>query len=343
MNACVSRPHVPLTSPDALGPVRRRSRRPAAHVPRHDGHVQAHPQERRGGQGRQLRDRAGRAVRPPRPQRRRQDDHDQDAHHAADPDAAAARGCSAATSSPTSARCARASATSSAATAVSTSGSRALDNLRYFSELYGVPPARAAGRIGELLELVGLTGREKERVEGFSRGMRQRLHIARGPAARPRGALPRRAVHRHRPGRRPRAARDHRAAARAGQDDPADDALHVRGRRALRPDRGDPRPARSSPQGTPAQLKERVSTGRVLEVETYGVPEDDVAAIGELDSVRTVTTEVRGQLAGARHRLRSPAPSRPTPSCSRARRRRHRPGHRREPTLEDAYVELVTG
>src|SRR2546422_551122 len=33
---------------------------------------------------------------------------------------------------------------------------------------------------GELLELVGLVGREKERVEGFSRGMKQRLHIARG-------------------------------------------------------------------------------------------------------------------------------------------------------------------
>src|SRR5919204_578114 len=30
------------------------------------------------------------------------------------------------------------------------------------------------------LELVGLDGREKERVEGYSRGMRQRLHIARG-------------------------------------------------------------------------------------------------------------------------------------------------------------------
>src|SRR6266446_1911536 len=35
-------------------------------------------------------------------------------------------------------------------------------------------------RIPELLELVGLSGREKERVEGYSRGMKQRLHIARG-------------------------------------------------------------------------------------------------------------------------------------------------------------------
>jgi len=55
-----------------------------------------------------------------------------------------------------------------------------LDNLRYFAELYAVPPREQRRRIGELLELVGLTGREKERVEGYSRGMRQRLHIARG-------------------------------------------------------------------------------------------------------------------------------------------------------------------
>ncbi|ACZ87196.1 vitamin B12 import ATP-binding protein BtuD [Streptosporangium roseum] len=56
----------------------------------------------------------------------------------------------------------------------------ALDNLRYFAELYGVEPAGQGARIQELLELVGLSGRERERVEGYSRGMRQRLHIARG-------------------------------------------------------------------------------------------------------------------------------------------------------------------
>src|SRR5213596_923647 len=56
----------------------------------------------------------------------------------------------------------------------------AFDNLRYFAELYGVDPRRQRARIAEMLELVGLTGRENEKVEGYSRGMRQRLHIARG-------------------------------------------------------------------------------------------------------------------------------------------------------------------
>ncbi len=56
----------------------------------------------------------------------------------------------------------------------------AYDNLRYFAELYALEPRRIRARIGEVLEVVGLSGRERERVEGYSRGMRQRLHLARG-------------------------------------------------------------------------------------------------------------------------------------------------------------------
>jgi ABC-2 type transport system ATP-binding protein len=55
----------------------------------------------------------------------------------------------------------------------------AKDNLRYFADLYHVDPDLAKRRIPELLELVGLAGREDEKVEGYSRGMRQRLHVAR--------------------------------------------------------------------------------------------------------------------------------------------------------------------
>src|SRR2546427_11134568 len=53
------------------------------------------------------------------------------------------------------------------------------DNLRYFAELYRVAPRRIKARVGELLEIVGLRDRADERVEGYSRGMKQRLHRAR--------------------------------------------------------------------------------------------------------------------------------------------------------------------
>jgi ABC-2 type transport system ATP-binding protein len=53
------------------------------------------------------------------------------------------------------------------------------DNLKYFAELYELEPAVTRKRVPELLELVGLTGRGEDRVETFSSGMQQRLHLAR--------------------------------------------------------------------------------------------------------------------------------------------------------------------
>lgn len=55
----------------------------------------------------------------------------------------------------------------------------AVDNLRYFAELYALPPEVTRRRISELLEIVGLEGRGSDRVETFSSGMQQRLHLAR--------------------------------------------------------------------------------------------------------------------------------------------------------------------
>ncbi len=54
-----------------------------------------------------------------------------------------------------------------------------LDNLKYFAELYKLEPDTINKRIKELLEIVGLTGRENDRVETYSSGMQQRLHLAR--------------------------------------------------------------------------------------------------------------------------------------------------------------------
>jgi ABC-2 type transport system ATP-binding protein len=55
----------------------------------------------------------------------------------------------------------------------------AVDNMRYFADLYGVPWRVQRARIGELLEQTGLGDAARRRVETFSRGMKQRLHIAR--------------------------------------------------------------------------------------------------------------------------------------------------------------------
>lgn len=54
-----------------------------------------------------------------------------------------------------------------------------IDNLRYFATLYHVDADVARKRIPFLLELVGLKDRAQEKVEGYSRGMKQRLHVAR--------------------------------------------------------------------------------------------------------------------------------------------------------------------
>ena len=54
-----------------------------------------------------------------------------------------------------------------------------IDNLRYFASLYNVDPDVTKKRIEYLLDLVGLNGRGDEKVQGYSRGMKQRLHVAR--------------------------------------------------------------------------------------------------------------------------------------------------------------------
>lgn len=56
---------------------------------------------------------------------------------------------------------------------------KAYDLLKYFGELYGVPKDLLDSRIEELLELVGMTNRAQHRINTFSKGLRQRIGIAR--------------------------------------------------------------------------------------------------------------------------------------------------------------------
>lgn len=56
---------------------------------------------------------------------------------------------------------------------------KAKDLLRYFAELYGVPKEQIDDRIEELLELVDMSDRTEDRINTFSKGLRQRIGIAR--------------------------------------------------------------------------------------------------------------------------------------------------------------------
>jgi len=217
----------------------------------------------------------------------------------------------------------------------------ALDNLRYFSELYSVPPREQKQRIGELLELVGLDGREKERVEGFSRGMRQRLHIARGLLHDPAVLF----LDEPSIGIDPVGARELRATIATLRDqgktilltthymfeadELCDRIAVISGGRIVAHD-------------TPAALKGRVSAGSVVEVETFGVHDDGVDAVRALSGVRSVALEDRGQ---AQVLLVQVEPGAEVTSSVLSRLGGTRVGRvtSREPTLEDAYVELVAG
>src|SRR5215208_4828148 len=161
------------------------------------------------------------------------------------------------------------------------------DNLRYFAELYGVPPKEIRPRIESLLELVGLKGREQERTEGYSRGMKQRLHIARGLLHDPPVVF----LDEPTIGLDPVGARELRATiaslADAGKTilltthymfeaDALCDRIAVITRGEI------------VAQGTPGDLKRTVGAGTVVEVEVFGMPEGIVERVRDLEGVMSV-------------------------------------------------------
>ena len=61
----------------------------------------------------------------------------------------------------------------------------ARENLVFFGQLYGLGGRPLAARVAELLEIIGLADRAKDRTEQFSGGMKRRLNIAIGLLHRP--------------------------------------------------------------------------------------------------------------------------------------------------------------
>jgi ABC-2 type transport system ATP-binding protein len=216
----------------------------------------------------------------------------------------------------------------------------AIDNLRYFAELYGVPARDQRRRIDEMLDLVGLRGRENERVEGYSRGMRQRLHIARGLLHDPSVVF----LDEPTIGVDPVGARDLRATIdslrQAGKTvlltthymfeaDALCDRIAVIAKGSL------------LAEGTPQQLKSRVADRTVVEIEAYGVEEASLERLRRIEEVTSVSVEERdqSQLLLVQSAAGLEITQRLLAELNGARVGRVAS---REPTLEDAYVALVT-
>jgi ABC-2 type transport system ATP-binding protein len=216
----------------------------------------------------------------------------------------------------------------------------AIDNLRYFAELYGVPAGQQRRRIDEMLDLVGLRGREQERVEGYSRGMRQRLHIARGLLHDPPVVF----LDEPTIGVDPVGARELRTTI---------DTLRQAGKTVLltthymfEADALCDRIAviakgRLVAEGTPQELKARVADRTVVEIEAYGVDEASLERVRRLEEVSSVSVEERehAQLLLVQSAAGLELTQRLLAELDGARIGRVAS---REPTLEDAYVALVT-
>jgi len=213
------------------------------------------------------------------------------------------------------------------------------DNLRYFASLYGVDPAVSKKRIPYLMELVGLQGRGNERVGGYSRGMKQRLHVARTLLHDPDILF----LDEPTIGLDPVGAREFRTVILNLQSQKKTILLttHYMFEADALSDRiAIINKGRVIALDTPAGLKQHVSDLSVVEVETFGASEASLARIRALPFVDSVSVEDWEQKQMLL--VQTPRGAEAVPDVMAAL-----DGQRigsvivREPTLEDAYVRLV--
>jgi ABC-2 type transport system ATP-binding protein len=214
-----------------------------------------------------------------------------------------------------------------------------IDNLRYFADLYRIPLDVSRRRIAELLERLDLKGREHDKVEIYSRGMKQRLHLARGLLNDPEVLF----LDEPTIGLDPVGARELRVLVRELADsgktifltthymfeaDAICDRIAVIKKGSI------------VAEGTPSSIKRVVENQGVVEFEVVGMPGDRLAGLRALPGVSSV--------ALADHELAQVV----TVHCTRPADVMTQLGvildgitlqkvSSREPTLEDAYVQLI--
>lgn len=214
-----------------------------------------------------------------------------------------------------------------------------IDNLRYFASLYGVDPDVSKQRIPYLLELVGLKGRGDEKVGGYSRGMKQRLHVARTLLHDPDVLF----LDEPTIGLDPVGARDFRQVILDLQSQKKTILLttHYMFEADALCDRiAVINHGHIIALDTPGGLKSNVSDLNVVEVETFGMPEPILESLRALDFVDSLSVEDQEQKQLLSIQTRRGAEAVPDVVAALEGLRVGRVLVR-EPTLEDAYVRLV--
>ncbi len=215
----------------------------------------------------------------------------------------------------------------------------ARENLRYFADLYGLPPEERERRVAAVLERVDLASAADRRVEEFSRGMKQKLHIARGILHRPEMLF----LDEPTIGLDPKSARETRKLVRSLVADGVSIFLtthYMFEAEELCPEIAVMSKGRIVARDTVDGLRRLVGGDRTLEAEAYGFEDLEVESLRRLPGVSKVVSEEYGPKTRLTLRL---GDAQTTPEDVSA----VLPGHpelsvrERRTSLEDVYLDLV--
>ncbi len=215
----------------------------------------------------------------------------------------------------------------------------ARENLRYFADLYGIPREERERRIDEVLTRVDLQEAADRRVEEYSRGMKQKLHLARG------------ILHRHEIlfldeptiGLDPKSARETRKLVRSLVADGVTIFLtthYMFEAEELCPKLAVLSKGRIVAQDTVANLRHLVGGDRTLDVEVYGFDDRELESLRRLPGVSRILTEEFGPVSRITLRVG-------TNELTLEQVRAGLPNHpelsvrERRTSLEDVYLDLV--
>ena len=214
-----------------------------------------------------------------------------------------------------------------------------INNLRYFADLYRIPPSVSRPRIAQLIERLGLAGREHDKVEVYSRGMKQRLHLARGLLNDPEVLF----LDEPTIGLDPVGARELRLLVRELAD--AGKTIFLTTHYMFEADAICDRIAVIKnggivAEGTPTSIKRSVENKGVIELEVEAIGPERLAQLRRLPEVTSVSVTERELAQVITVRCASPSELMPQLGAILEGIQLQKVSSR-EPTLEDAYIQLI--